>query len=189
MGEKPDKIVMTGVSVLIRRDDQVLLIKRRGSHGAGTWACPGGHIDFGETPEACGERETREEVGLAIAGLRFIGITNDVFEAEGKHYITIWMEARYVGGFARAYTLAPEHLRQAHWRGFDAAMASAKTRLGGHPKLTRGLHKSGQKLYVEMSFALVLDDAGSPLGSVAVARDATERVAREKAAAGDAAHS
>jgi len=85
--------------------------------------------------------------------------------------------------------MIPEHLRQAHWRGFDAAMASAKSRLGGHPKLTRGLHKSGQKLYVEMSFALVLDDAGSPLGSVAVARDATERVAREKAAAGDAAHS
>ncbi len=85
--------------------------------------------------------------------------------------------------------MIPEHLRQAHWRGFDAAMASAKTRLGGHPKLTRGLHKSGQKLYVEMSFSLVLDDAGSPLGSVAVARDATERVAREKAAAGDAAHS
>ncbi len=85
--------------------------------------------------------------------------------------------------------MIPEHLRQAHWRGFDAAMASAKTRLGGHPKLTRGLQKSGQKLYVEMSFALVLDDAGSPLGSVAVARDATERVAREKAAAGDAAHS
>ena len=68
--------------------------------------------------------------------------------------------------------MIPEHLRQAHWRGFDAAMASAKSRLGGHPKLTRGLHKSGQKLYVEMSFALVLDDAGSPLGSVAVARDA-----------------
>ena len=85
--------------------------------------------------------------------------------------------------------MIPEHLRQAHWRGFDAAMASAKSRLGGHPKLTRGLHNSGQKLYVEMSFALVLDDAGSPLGSVAVARDATERVAREKAAAGDAAHS
>jgi hypothetical protein len=37
-----------------------------------------------------------------------------------------------------------------------------------------------------MSFALVLDDAGSTLGSVAIARDVTERVAREKAAAGGA---
>jgi PAS domain S-box-containing protein len=79
--------------------------------------------------------------------------------------------------------LIPEHLRKGHWRGFDAAMASGKTRLGGRPTLTRGLHKSGQKLYVEMSFALVVDDAGSPLGSVAVARDVTERIEREKAAA------
>ena len=79
--------------------------------------------------------------------------------------------------------MIPEHLRNPHWRGFDAAMASGKTRLGGRPTRTRGLHKSGKTLYVEMSFALVLDDAGSTLGSVAVARDVTERVAREKAAA------
>ena len=61
--------------------------------------------------------------------------------------------------------------------------ASGKTRLGGRPTLTRGLHKSGKKMYVEMSFAMVVDDAGSALGSVAVARDVTERVEREKAAA------
>ncbi|MDM0002952.1 PAS domain S-box protein [Variovorax sp. J22P240] len=77
----------------------------------------------------------------------------------------------------------PEHLRNAHWRGFDAAMEKGTTRLGGRPTMTRGLHKTGQKLYVEMSFALVTDSAGSALGSVAVARDATERVERDKAAA------
>jgi PAS domain S-box-containing protein len=83
--------------------------------------------------------------------------------------------------------MIPERLRAAHWRGFNASMENGKTRLGGRPTLTRGLHKSGQKLYVEMSFALVVDGAGSPLGSVAVARDVTERVEREKAAAGGAA--
>lgn len=81
----------------------------------------------------------------------------------------------------------PEHLRKTHWRGFDAATASGKTRLGVHPMRTRGLHKSGKKLYVEMSFALVADSAGATLGAVAVARDVTERVEREKAAAGGAA--
>jgi PAS domain S-box-containing protein len=84
--------------------------------------------------------------------------------------------------------MIPDPLRKAHWRGVEAAMASGKTRLGGRPTLTRALHKSGGKLYVEMSFALVLDDAGSALGSVAVARDVTERVVREKAAAGGAGH-
>jgi PAS domain S-box-containing protein len=83
--------------------------------------------------------------------------------------------------------MIPEHLRKGHWRGFDAAIASGKTRLGGRPTLTRGQHKSGQKLYVEMSFALVLDSTGSALGSVAVARDVTERVEREKAASAAAA--
>ena len=78
--------------------------------------------------------------------------------------------------------LIPEHLRDAHWRGFDAAMESAALRLNGRATLTRGLHKSGRKLYIEMSFALVQGDAAAVLGSVAVARDVTERIEREKAA-------
>ena len=83
--------------------------------------------------------------------------------------------------------MIPEHLRAAHWRGFNAAMASGTLRLNGRPTITRGLHKTGQKLYVEMSFALVRDSAGAVMGSVAVARDVTERVEREKAAAKAAA--
>ena len=79
--------------------------------------------------------------------------------------------------------IIPERLRAAHWRGFDAAMKSGTTRLHGRPTLTSALHRSGRKLYVEMSFALVNDSDGSPLGSVAIARDVTERVEREKQAA------
>lgn len=78
--------------------------------------------------------------------------------------------------------IIPERLRDAHWRGFDAAMASGRTRLHGRPTLTRAAHKSGRQLYVEMSFAVVVDAVGSTLGSVAVARDVTERIEREKVA-------
>ena len=77
--------------------------------------------------------------------------------------------------------MIPEHLRAAHWRGFEAAMTNGALRLNGRPTLTRGLHKSGRKLYVEMSFSLVRDGDGKVRGSVAVARDVTERVEREKA--------
>jgi PAS domain S-box-containing protein len=79
--------------------------------------------------------------------------------------------------------IIPEHLRAAHWRGFDAAMASGTTRLHGRPTLTRAQHKSGSRLYVEMSFALVADAAGAVLGSVAMVRNVTERMEREKLAA------
>jgi len=78
--------------------------------------------------------------------------------------------------------MIPEHLRAAHWRGFDAAMNSGTLRLNGCATLTRGLHKSGRKLYIEMSFAIVRDAALAVVGSVAVARDVTARVEREKAA-------
>ncbi len=78
--------------------------------------------------------------------------------------------------------IVPEHLRKAHWRGFEAAMAAGKTRLNGRATMTRGLHKTGQKLYLEMSFALICGEDGAALGSVAVARDVTAKVESEKAA-------
>ena len=62
-------------------------------------------------------------------------------------------------------------------------MNNAALKLAGRPTLTRGQHKSGRKLYVEMTFALVMAD-GAAQGSVAVARDVTERILREKALAG-----
>ena len=79
--------------------------------------------------------------------------------------------------------IIPEHLRAAHKRGFDAAMKHGALKLQGRPTLTRALHKSGRTLYVEMTFAIIKGDAeGAVLGSVAVARDVTERVERERAA-------
>jgi PAS domain S-box-containing protein len=79
--------------------------------------------------------------------------------------------------------IIPEHLRAAHWRGFETAMTRGELKLEGRPTLTRGLHKGGRKLYVEMTFAIVKDGgAGEVLGSVAMARDVTERVERERAA-------
>jgi PAS domain S-box-containing protein len=79
--------------------------------------------------------------------------------------------------------IIPEHLRAAHWSGFDAAMTKGAMKLAGRPTLTRGLHKSGRRLYVEMTFAIVKGDSESEvLGAVAVARDVTERVERERAA-------
>jgi PAS domain S-box-containing protein len=78
--------------------------------------------------------------------------------------------------------IVPEHLRAGHWSGFNAAMSNGVMKLQGRPTLTRALHKSGRRLYVEMTFAIVRDTDRKVLGSVAMARDATERVERERAA-------
>lgn len=72
--------------------------------------------------------------------------------------------------------IIPEHLRAAHWRGFERALAQGATRHGRQALLTRAVSASGEALYVDMSFAIVRDGEGRVLGSVAVARNATERV-------------
>jgi len=87
-----------GVGVIIRRGDEVLLIRRAGVHGAGTWSTPGGHLELGETPEQCAVREAREETGVEVHDIRFRAVTNDVFGDDARHYVTLWMEGRYLTG-------------------------------------------------------------------------------------------
>ena len=87
-----------GVGIIIRRADEILLIRRNGVHGSGTWSTPGGHLDPGETPDACARREASEETGVEVENIRFRAVTNDVFESDDRHYITLWMEGDYVRG-------------------------------------------------------------------------------------------
>lgn len=70
--------------------------------------------------------------------------------------------------------IIPERLRAPHWQGYHAAMASGRTRHAGKPTLTKGLHRSGENLYVEMSFAVINDPEQGVLGSVAIARQPRE---------------
>src|SRR5262245_38591618 len=84
-----------GVAIIITRGDQVLLMKRKGVHGRGTWSTPGGHLEIGESPEQCAAREAKEEVGIDVVDIRFRAVTNDIFDQE-KHYATLWMEGRSI---------------------------------------------------------------------------------------------
>ncbi len=87
-----------GVGVIIRRGNKVLLGKRKGAHGAGTWSFPGGKLDLWETPEECAMREVEEETGLKIKNLKNSIYTNDMFKEEGKHFITLFVIADYDSG-------------------------------------------------------------------------------------------
>lgn len=93
--EKRPKV---GVGVLIRNNGKVLLGKRKGAHGEGTWAPPGGHLEFGESIEDCALREVAEEAGIKVKPIESKAFTNDIFEKEQKHYITLFMVCDFISG-------------------------------------------------------------------------------------------
>jgi len=102
-----------GVGVIVLRDGLVLLGQRLNSHGAGHWALPGGHLEFGETAEQCALREVREETGLKVQCLGLGPYSNDVFAAEGKHYVTLFVLASAPAG--EPAVLEPGNCQQWQW--------------------------------------------------------------------------
>lgn len=106
-----------GVGVLIFRDGKILLGRRLGSHGEGDWSAPGGHLEFGETPQQCAAREVREETGLILGTTTQGPFTNDFFHAEQKHYVTLFVLAYAASGTPQR--CEPE--KCAGWQWFDPA--------------------------------------------------------------------
>ena len=104
-----------GLGVIILKENKVLLLKRKGSHGSGEWSFPGGHLEYFETFEECAERETREETGLEVKVIKKspVAVTNDFFEKEDKHYVTLYLEAEYRLGEPK--NLEPEKCSEIGW--------------------------------------------------------------------------
>jgi 8-oxo-dGTP diphosphatase len=107
-----------GVGVIVMRGDHVLLGKRQGAHGAGTWSFPGGHLEWGESIDACARREVLEETGVIVRNTRHVTFTNDVFEDEGKHYVTLYVAADYESGAPKV--MEPEKSTCWEWFSWDA---------------------------------------------------------------------
>jgi 8-oxo-dGTP diphosphatase len=95
------------------RDNRILLGKRRNTHGEGCWSFPGGHLEYGESIEACAHREVMEETGLVLANLRLGPYTNDIFEEENKHYVTLFVLADCRSG--QATVREPERCEAWGW--------------------------------------------------------------------------
>ena len=83
------------LGVIVIRENKVLLGKRKNAHGEGSRWFPWWHLEFNETWEECAIRETREETGIEIDNIHLWWVTNDIFEDEWKHYITIFMTSTY----------------------------------------------------------------------------------------------
>lgn len=109
---------LVGLGLLVVKNDQILLGKRRGSHGEGQFGGPGGHLESGESIEACILRELAEESGaeFKVKNLGFLCLTNLV-EYMPKHYVDIGLTADWDSGEPKV--MEPEKLEHWGWYDFD----------------------------------------------------------------------
>jgi 8-oxo-dGTP diphosphatase len=106
---------LIGVGVIVVRDGKVLLGRRRGAHGAGTWGFPGGRPSSGERVEQCALRELLEETGLTGSSVRVVAETVDEF-SEGVHFRTVFVR---VSADDEAVVREPDRCEQWCWFSWD----------------------------------------------------------------------
>lgn len=97
-------------------DGEVVLLERAHEPHAGEWVLPGGFVDPGERAREACVREVREEVGLAVDPVAFVGLYDDPDRDERGNVSAAYLcrpternqtpepreEARRVGTFAPA---------------------------------------------------------------------------------------
>ena len=117
MAEAPQHWPQVGVGVIIVRDGKVLVGKRKGAHGAGEWAFPGGKLDAFETLADCARREANEETGLTVTSVKLADVfTEDFFPDDGKHFITVYVLAEASGEPA---VMEPDKCEAWRWFAWD----------------------------------------------------------------------
>lgn len=136
--------IRIGVSVVVLRDEAVLLVERGRAPAAGRWAPPGGEVEPGESLVEAATREVREETSVTIdllgpCALRRIGggeRDGTAIDWELHVYAALWRsgepcagddaaEARFVPFSAlAAFALVP---------GVEDAIAAARRLRDGSP--------------------------------------------------------
>ncbi len=81
----------------IRRDDELLLIRKKRGLGAGKINGPGGKVDPGETPLESAVRETFEELGVTPLDPRQVGDLSFEFRDGLRLHCTVFLARKFTG--------------------------------------------------------------------------------------------
>jgi len=99
--EYPERPI-AGVGVVVFRNEEVLLVKRKKAPYKGQWSIPGGKQRLGETVTQAACRELMEETGVEVNELTLIDVIDIIVpDEEGKilyHYIVADYRTHWLSG-------------------------------------------------------------------------------------------
>ena len=107
-GSDPMKSPLLTVDTVVIENSSILLIKRKNDPYQGSWALPGGFVEYGETVENAAVRETKEETGIDVKLGDLVGVYSDPDRDPRGHTVTVCFLGTKIGGRVRSATDAEE---------------------------------------------------------------------------------
>jgi len=87
---------------IVVKGHEIALIRRGKEPFKGSYALPGGFLNYGETLEHCVVREVQEETGLRTEIVSLVGVFSSPDRDPRGHFVTAVYHLRVVGGTMRA---------------------------------------------------------------------------------------
>lgn len=100
--------LLTVDAVVTTFEGKIIFIRRKNPPYKGSWAFPGGFVEYGETVEKAVIREVNEETGAIIEIQELLGVYSDPERDPRGHVITVCFLANKRGGELKADTDAAE---------------------------------------------------------------------------------
>ena len=117
------------IDVIINRNDEIILIKRRKEPNKGKFSIPGGFVEWGETVEDAAIREAQEETGLKVKLAEILGVYSDPDRDVRGHVMTVAFVANPIGGILKG----GDDAEDAKW--FNLSDVPFENMPGDHPKI------------------------------------------------------
>lgn len=126
---KNQKIIAKGLFFNSKNKKEILLLKNKN----GYWDLPGGHLEFGETPQECLLREIKEEIGLRAEVLKLMAIQTIILENNSKleisHCISLIFKCKIPHGVLNNFSFHDDEIENCKWFATDLILKDKKMKI------------------------------------------------------------